>query len=141
MTRSQRNYLAVCYHESGHYVTARGVGIEPEGCKVSEAGGKTFLRRDPGAHTPAGRRRLLAVHFGGMLAERLKFGEAPLERGGHVSDNKTADGILLEFPRAERAREQREAMDVAARALRERWPFVQALAEELHEKGSWGVAA
>jgi hypothetical protein len=142
MTRAQRDYLAVCYHEAGHYTTARGVGIEPEGCRVSETGGKTFLRRDPGAHTPAGRRRLLAVQFGGLLAERFKFGEAPLERAhGHKKDNETATGLLLTFPRAERAREQREAMDLAARALRERWPFVQALAEELQEHGRWGVPA
>jgi hypothetical protein len=78
-------------------------------------------------------KKRLAVLLAGSLAEQLAEG-AP---GLATSDFQRAAALLSSLPAYDRARVRHEAIDLAMRALKTRWDFVEALAKELQQKGSF----
>jgi ATP-dependent Zn protease len=132
---------ATAYHEAGHYVAARAMGLKVEGCSTDGRGNGVTRCFVPGPSTPETRRATLSMLFGGLLAELMHFGHA-LSWRGHEGDHRAANELLRTLPtQEERIQVQREAMDAAARALLGSWPLVQAIAEELLEYGSFPRAA
>jgi hypothetical protein len=132
---------ACAVHEAGHYTVAREMGFDPVSCRADGLGsGSTrFASPEHDRHGYAGRRRLLSVLFAGELAERLRFGMAPNERG-LAGDDRTADELLASIPREIRSHMQREQMHEAARILQDRWELVEAVAECLRGGGRFGYA-
>jgi hypothetical protein len=129
---------ACAYHEAGHYVVARQMGFDAESC-CTDGRGNGLTRYSYSRHkriTSDEARRLASVLFGGMLAERMKFGDV---LGDHSGDHRKANELLTVFPRCQRLRIQAEAMSAAAVALRERWELVAAIAEHIRGGGKWGT--
>jgi hypothetical protein len=133
---------AAAYHEAGHYVVARQMGFDTVSCDTDGLGNGCTHYRSPerDRHGYDGRRKLLSVLFAGELAERLRFGMAPNERG-LAGDDRTADELLLSVPREIRSHMQREQMHEAAGVLRERWELVEGIAERLRGGGTFGHAS
>jgi hypothetical protein len=142
LERDQLVDLALCWHESGHFTTARALSYAPDGCSIDSPGvGSTrFTYPTSDRETPEGRRRLLAIYLAGSVAEHIRFGKAIM---GESAKDRSYINELLAFERDQPARidAQSAATDLAARLLRADWEFASALASELREKRSWGAVA
>ena len=139
-SRDYHHSKAVAWHEASHWAVASELGLKPLSVHADGSGGAVRIAPSETVSSD-GRRRMVALYLAGHLGEQMRYGAMPLLTP-NSEDYKVVDRLLMALPsQEERVTMQSEAMDLAARALRERWDFVKVLAAELQERGRWSVVA